>query len=124
MNADGPEVQESSLILFNVLICEQTIEKDLWLEKSEQLKMKAIKRGLYPIGPLVMTIEPLQGDERTAHFEFYLPLNGVYECTPQNICRFEPSLMIDHSLMIRHYEEGKPFSASYEQIVHTLLNIT
>ncbi|MCO7124248.1 hypothetical protein NIE88_00390 [Sporolactobacillus shoreicorticis] len=100
MNAGDPEVQESSLILFNVLICEQTIEKDLWLEKSEQLKLKAMKSGLYPMRSLVMTIESLQEDDRKVRFTFYLLLNGTYECRTQDHCRFEASLMIDHSLMI------------------------
>ncbi|WP_353949070.1 DUF5085 family protein [Sporolactobacillus sp. Y61] len=112
----GSQINESSLLLFNVLSRTEVIEKELWLERTEELKMMAIRHSLYPMGPLVMTMEQIPEDESKTRFTFYLPLNGKYHPDPEDGCSFLPALTLEHTLSVRHHEEGKPFSASYEEM--------
>ncbi|GGL51928.1 hypothetical protein [Sporolactobacillus putidus] len=109
-------IKESSLILFNVLSRTETIEKAMWLERAEILKIEAVKHGLYPVGPLVMTSEQMDPLSARDTFTFYLPLNGSLKADPEAGFVFQPSLMLEHTLSLRHDEEGKPFSVSHREL--------
>ncbi|WP_332238745.1 hypothetical protein [Sporolactobacillus sp. KGMB 08714] len=109
-------IKESSLILFNVLSRTETIEKAMWLDRAGSLKIEAVRHGLYPVGPPVMTIDRMDPLSDRATFTFYLPLNGSLKTDPETGFVFQPSLMLEHTLFLRHDEEGKPFSASHREL--------
>lgn len=109
-------IKESSLVLFNVLSRTENIEKTMWLERAEMLKIEAVKRGLYPVGPLVMALDRMDPASDRDMFTFYLPLNGVFEADPKDGLVFQSSLIFEHTLSLRHYEEDKPFSTSHGEL--------
>ncbi|MFT8318597.1 MAG: hypothetical protein ABF651_10075 [Sporolactobacillus sp.] len=109
-------IRESSLIRFHVLSRAETLPKELWLERALELKYTALKHGLCPVSPLIMTIDEAQGSKDDRRFTFYYSLNADFENAEKAQCSYQKSLMIDQTLAMRHYQMNKPFSATYREL--------
>lgn len=112
-------IRESSFVLFHVIRCSAILPKIEWLEKAMTLKDAALKQGLYPVRPLMMTVDPVPQATDLRRFTYYLSLNGAYSPATGGSITYQESLICERTLALRHYQMDKPFTASHQELINS-----
>lgn len=109
-------VKQSSLVLLNLLSRSDICGKDRWYEEGEEMRKIALESGVYPNGPLVMTIGDVKNEPEFKEYTFFLPLSSPVRTPAESAFGFRSSLCFKKTAVIRHYEEGEPFTYSYQKL--------
>ncbi len=109
-------VKQSSLVLLNLLSRSVICGVDRWHEEGEELRKLALESGVYPNGPLVMTIGGVKNEPELREYGLFLPLSSPVEGPAGRALGFRSRLCLRKTAAIRHYEADEPFAASYREL--------
>ncbi|WKB36150.1 hypothetical protein QS257_02515 [Terrilactibacillus sp. S3-3] len=106
-------VREGSLRMLNLVSQTVIAVKKNWAKEAEGLRQMALAVGVYPNGPLIMTIADVKNEPDFRQYTFFLPLSSVIDPVDDSSIRFYDELFIERALVVRHYDEEEPFSNAY-----------
>lgn len=108
-------VQEGSLVVHNLLSRSLVGHGDEWFEEGERLRQLALDGGVYPDGPLLVTIQAVKDQPGFNKYTVYLPLSDPVETKDRSL-HVQKLLHVVRALWIRHFEAERPFEQSYQHI--------
>ncbi|MDF2791285.1 MAG: hypothetical protein K0S80_4387 [Neobacillus sp.] len=109
-------MKQSALVLLNLLARQVICQGDDWYTYGEELRKLALDHGVYPNGPLVMTIDVVKNEPGFKAYTLFLPINAAVKVTGDETCTFIPMLEIQRTLCMRHYESVALFYHSYQRL--------